>query len=93
MLVCLAVWMSFAAHSMYGKVMVTYHRSRLFAAVGFEQPVANMYVVPVAMLDGIVGCDFSGFLLILAVVTIGNVLGGGLFVAATYWLVLGEPRK
>lgn len=92
MLVCLAVWMSFAAHSVTGKVVVVLLPIAAFVAVGFEHSVANMYVVPVAMLDGLVGYDVIGFLRNLAVVTIGNIIGGGVFVAGAYWLVFADTK-
>lgn len=92
MLVCLAVWMSFAAHSVTGKVVVVLLPIAAFVAVGFEHSVANMYVVPVAMLDGLVGYDVIGFLRNLAVVTLGNIIGGGVFVAGAYWLVFADTK-
>lgn len=86
-LVCLAVWMSFAAHTVSGKVMVIVPPIAAFVAIGFEHSVANMYVIPLAMFSGITPYDLVGFLENLVVVTVGNVLGGGVFVAAAYWAV------
>jgi formate/nitrite transporter len=91
MLVCLAVWMSFAARSVGGKVSVVLLPIAGFVALGFEHSVANMYVVPVAMLDGLVAPDLVGFLRNLAVVTVGNVIGGVL-IAGAYWTVFGTNR-
>ena len=86
-LVCLAVWMSFAAHTVSGKVLVLLLPISAFVAVGFEHSVANMYVVPVAMLGGLIEPDLGGFLRNIAIVTIGNVIGGGALVGAVYWSV------
>ena len=86
-LVCLAVWMSFAAHTVSGKVMVIVPPIAAFVASVFEHSVAKMYVIPLAMFAGVTPYDLAGFLENLAVVTVGNVLGGGLFVAAAYWAV------
>lgn len=86
-LVCLAIWMSFAAHTVSGKVMVIVPPIAAFVAIGFEHSVANMYVIPVAMIGGVIPYDLAGLLINLLVVTIGNILGGGLFVAAAYWAV------
>lgn len=86
-LVCLAVWMSFAAHTVSGKVMVIVPPIAAFVAIGFEHSVANMYVIPLAMFGGVTPYDLAGFIESLVVVTIGNVLGGGVFVAAAYWAV------
>jgi len=96
MLVCLAVWMSFAAHTVSSKVLVVLLPIAAFVAVGFEHSVANMYVVPVAMLGGLIEPDLAGFLRNITLVTIGNVIGGGVLVAAAYWAVFrtsdAEPR-
>jgi formate/nitrite transporter len=45
-LVCLAVWMSFAARSISGKVMVIVPPIAAFVAAGFEHSVANLYLLP-----------------------------------------------
>lgn len=87
MLVCLAVWMSFAARSVSGKVLVVLLPIAAFVAVGFEHSVANMYVVPVAMLEGLIEVDLAGFLRNIAIVTLGNIIGGGVLVAGAYWSV------
>lgn len=45
-LVCLAVWMSFAARSVADKVMVIVPPIAAFVAVGFEHSIANLYFLP-----------------------------------------------
>lgn len=45
-LVCLAVWMSFGARSVAGKVMVIVPPVSAFVAAGFEHSVANLYLLP-----------------------------------------------
>ena len=57
-----------------------------FVALGFEHSVANMYLLPVAMLHAGTG-DMAAMLVNLLVVTAGNVLGGGVFVALVYWVI------
>lgn len=42
-------------------------------------------VIPMAMFSGTIPYDLAGFFENLAVVSIGNVLGGGLFGAAACW--------
>jgi formate/nitrite transporter len=88
-LVCLAVWMCFAAHSVSGKVLMVLFPITAFVALGFEHSVANMYLIPIAMLHSGV-FDLAGFGLNLLFVTIGNVFGGGVLVALVYWLVYGR---
>lgn len=48
-LVCLAVWMSFAARSTSDKVMVIVPPVAAFVAAGFEHSIANMYILPYAL--------------------------------------------
>lgn len=48
-LVCLAVWMSFGAHSTTDKVMVIVPPIAAFVAAGFEHSIANLYLLPHAL--------------------------------------------
>ena len=54
-LVCLAVWLCFAAHDVPGKVLAIIFPISAFVALGFEHSVANMYLIPIAMLAGAEG--------------------------------------
>lgn len=92
-LVCLAVWMSFAARRVSGKVLVIIFPVAVFVCIGFEHSIANMYVIPVAMMAGYLPVDISGLLYNLFFVTIGNILGGAVFVALVYWLIYIYPVK
>ncbi len=87
MLVCLAVWLCFAAHSVASKILAIVFPITGFVALGFEHSVANMYLIPAAWLAGAEGVTLAGFAANLLVVTIGNVIGGGVLVALVYWLV------
>ena len=55
-LVCLAVWMTFAAHSMTDKLLAVILPVAMFVAAGFEHSIANMFMVPMAILT----VDFAG---------------------------------
>ncbi len=94
-LVCLAVWMSFAARRVSGKILAILFPITTFVSVGFEHSIANMYVIPVAMLSGDVPVQLSGFFHNLFFVTVGNIIGGGLFVALVYWATYlkGDTEK
>lgn len=91
-LVCLAVWLCFAAHSVTDKILAIILPITAFVALGFEHSVANMYVIPVAMLHGSIGWDGVGLAINLACVTAGNIAGGGGLVALVYWLVYGRAE-
>jgi formate transporter len=91
-LVCLAVWLCFAAHDVPGKVLAIIFPISAFVALGFEHSVANMYLIPIAMLAGAEGVTLTGFLANLIPVTLGNIVGGGVFVALIYWLIYLRGR-
>lgn len=92
-LVCLAVWMCFAARSVADRILAIVFPISAFVALGFEHSVANMYLIPVGMLAardlGIdnEALDLAGFLGNLVPVTLGNLLGGSILVALVYWLI------
>lgn len=93
-LVCLAVWLCFAARSVTDKIFAVILPITAFVGLGFEHSVANMYVIPVAMMSGGINLLIPDFLFILAIVTCGNIVGGGGLVAFVYWLVYGNrPEK
>jgi formate transporter len=107
-LVCLAVWLTYGAHTTTDKILAIVPPIAAFVAAGFEHSVANMYFIPIALLvktdDAFVASlepqqDLSGltvqsFLVDnLLPVTIGNILGGAVMVGAVYWLVYLRPRR
>jgi formate/nitrite transporter len=49
-LVCLAVWLSFSARTVVGKVVAIVPPISAFVAAGFEHSIANMFFFPVALL-------------------------------------------
>lgn len=87
MLVCLAIWLCYAARSVVGKIFAILFPIAAFVGLGFEHSVANMFVIPVAMMAGEVDWQISGFAWNLALVTGGNIVGGGGFVVLTYWVI------
>ncbi len=88
-LVCLAVWLTFAARSVVGKILAILWPITAFVALGFEHSVANMYLIPVGMIAG-AEVDVARFLASLMAVTLGNLLGGAGGVALAYWFAYGR---
>lgn len=101
-LVCLASWMVYASRTVSDKVLAVLFPISAFVAMGFEHCIANMYMIPVAILASMdpaivtaSGLDhsqlqdlsFNGFIMNIIPVTIGNIIGGAVFVAMTYYLV------
>ena len=100
-LVCLAVWLSYAARSVTDKVLAVIFPITAFVAAGFEHSVANMYFLAVGLLvkgtslaDGGDYADLSWSRALfgnLLPVTIGNIFGGAVMVGLVYWLVYRRP--
>lgn len=83
-LVVLACWFQAGAKEMAGKILAVWFPITLFVFAGFEHSVANMTYIPLGMF---LGADVSvvSFLLgSLLPVTIGNLIGGALFIPAVY---------
>ena len=95
MLVCLAVWMSFAARTVVDKFLCAAPPVIAFVACGFEHCVANMFFIPLGMVThgaGVVpdGIDVSalnlaGMFTNLSAATLGNIVGGAIIFAGIYW--------
>jgi formate/nitrite transporter len=107
-LVCLAVWLAVAGQDIGGKILGIYFPIMAFVASGFEHSIANMYFIPMGLLlksnqavAGAAGLSgnlaeltWSSFLLHnLLPVTIGNIVGGGLFVAGAYCLAFRHHKN
>jgi formate/nitrite transporter len=89
-LVCLAVWMAVAAEDVAGKILAIWWPIMAFVALGFEHSVANMYFVPVGIFLGANVTWFQFLRSNLLPVTLGNILGGALFVGAVYAYLYGR---
>lgn len=91
-LVCLAVWLSYAAHTVTGKILAIIFPISAFVALGFEHSVANMYFIPLGMIigDTITTGQFLGNLI---AVTAGNLIGGSVLVGLVYWTVYRYGKK
>jgi len=107
-LVCLAVWLATAARDVSSKIFAVYFPIMAFVASGFEHSIANMYFIPMGLClksnevvvtaSGLFGklgeLTWGGFLLNnLLPVTIGNIIGGGIFVAGAYCLVFAKTKN
>ncbi len=89
-LVCLAVWMSYGAKDIAGKVLAIVFPITIFIASGYEHSVANMFYIPKGILlsaelnSGVSVITIADFLNNLIPVTIGNILGAVIFLAIAY---------
>ena len=84
-LVCLSLWLATSAREFHSKVIAIYLPIWLFVAVGYEHSIANMFTVQMGMILGANVSIISYLLFILIPVTLGNIVGGAIFVGTTYW--------
>lgn len=108
-LVCIAVWIAFAAKEVAGKILGLFFPVMMFVLCGFEHSVANMYYIGAGLFAKgvgvyneaaqLCGVDMSALtwcnfiLKNLLPVTIGNIIGGGICVGAVYWFVYLKKEK
>lgn len=106
-LVCLAVWMCFAARSVTEKILAIIFPITAFVACGFEHSIANMFFIPMgiavagqaeviqaagATASQIANVNVLGLVQNLIPVTIGNVIGGT-SVGVVYWLIFLRKER
>ncbi|WP_051899016.1 formate/nitrite transporter family protein [Sciscionella sediminilitoris] len=94
-LVCLAVWTAARTRSDGAKLALIFWCLLAFITSGFEHVVANMTVFSLGMFDGANGATLGTFANNLLFVGLGNLVGGGLLVGASYGLLGTEkgPRQ
>jgi len=90
-LVCLAVFMAVAARDIPGKLLACYIPIMTFVTSGFEHSIANMYFIPTGIMlaTELQRTDpeltWWNFLAVnLVPVTLGNIVGGVVFVVFAY---------
>ena len=84
-LVNVAILLGLSAKNMSGKFLGIWFPIMAFVACGFEHSVANMYFIPAGIMLGanVTWAQFIEWNLIP--VTLGNIVGGTVFVAAAYF--------
>ena len=99
-LVCMAVWMAMAGRSVVDKAVAIVFPISAFVAAGFEHSIANMYIIPLAMLiktsaaavpAGTETITWAAFAGNLVPVIAGNLVGGSVLVALVYWIIYLRP--
>lgn len=94
-LVCLAVWIGFSARTVVDKVIGIMLPIAAFVACGFEHCVANMFFLPMGLVCKLTGyaavdagaLDVTSILYNISAATLGNIVGGMIFVGLAYWFV------
>lgn len=100
-LVCIAVWISFAAKQVVSKIAGLFFPIMIFVFCGFEHSIANMFYIAAGLfakgsetyLSTAATIDVSGltwgsmFTANLLPVTLGNIIGGAILVGVSYWYI------
>lgn len=82
--VCLAVWLAMSGHNLVEKVIGCWFPVMAFVVIGYEHSVANMFYIPAGMLEGADVGIWQMFWNNLVPATVGNIIGGALFVGCAY---------
>jgi nitrite transporter NirC len=90
-LVCLAVWMAARVKSEAARILLIFWCMFTFITSGYEHSIANMCGLMLGLLlphgEAI---SPGGYAYNLGLTTVGNVVGGAVFVGGLYWI--GSPR-
>lgn len=108
-LVCLGVWMSLGAKSYGSKVISAFFPIFVFVLSGFEHSIANMYYLPAGILaknfpdlasktglglETLKSLNISNMVFKnLLPVTLGNIIGGTIFIGTLYFLAYRNDNK
>jgi formate/nitrite transporter FocA (FNT family) len=107
-LVCLAVWLCLSARSVTDRILAIIFPISAFVNMGFEHCVANMFFIPMGLLamndptilqvanlspEAMANLTMVGFAKNLSAVTLGNIVGGTVLVAGTYYAVYLRGQK
>lgn len=87
-LVCLAVWCTFRCKEDTAKLIMIFWCLFIFITAGFEHSVANMTLMTIGLFaPGTAVVSVGGYIYNILFVTLGNMVGGILFVAIPYYLI------
>ncbi|GAB1535520.1 formate/nitrite transporter family protein [Geovibrio sp. ADMFC3] len=108
-LVCLAILIAMSAQDIAGKILGIFFPIMAFVASGFEHSVANMYFIPAGIFASAFpaavsaggfepaslaalnwGTMFTGNII---AVTLGNLVGGGIFTACAMLFIYGGKKQ
>ena len=104
LLVCLAVWICYAGRTVVDKFFGILLPITAFVACGFEHSVANMFFLPMGLVMQASDFIYSGAVDLslltlgavitnLIMVTLGNIIGGGVLVGSAFWLAYHKKES
>jgi nitrite transporter NirC len=87
-LVCLAVWCFYKLKEETAKLIMIFWCLFAFITTGFEHSIANMTLLSASlMIPHNAAVSFGGLAYNLTAVTLGNIVGGAVFVGMAYWYI------
>ena len=107
-LVCIAVWISFAAKEVVSKIVGLFFPIMMFVLCGFEHSIANMYYISSGLFAktnatyvqaatdagvDLTNLTWGNFSKNLLPVTLGNIVGGAICVGCAYWFIYLRKAK
>ncbi|MBD5185260.1 MAG: formate/nitrite transporter family protein [Bacteroidales bacterium] len=85
--VCLAVWLALSGHNLVEKMAGCWVPVMMFVALGYEHCVANMFFIPLGMMEGADVGVAQALTANFIPATLGNIAGGALLVGTIHtWL-------
>ena len=92
-LVCLAAWCAVKLKDETAKLIMIFWCLFAFITSGFEHSIANMTLLSISLLvPHPETVSLAGMAANLVPVTIGNIIGGALFVGAAYWYGITDKQ-
>jgi len=93
--VCLAVYLSYSAKDITGKILAIVFPVMAFVAVGLEHSVANMFLLPSGLFlsSNSEKMNLSLIFQNISIATLGNIVGGAFFVATLYFWAYKDGKK
>jgi len=87
--------MASGCSSLIGKMTAVWFPISAFVALGLDHSIANMFIIPLAMLKGAEITVAQMFAKNLIPVTLGNIVGGALCVMMPFGVTFGNwfPKK
>ncbi|ATA75818.1 MULTISPECIES: formate/nitrite transporter family protein [Capnocytophaga] len=92
-LVCLAVWLGLSSQTMLGRLAGLWWPVMAFVVMGFEHSIANMFYIPTGIFHGANVTWTAFFVDNLIPATLGNIVGGAIFVGGVYGFLYGSKKK
>lgn len=87
-MVCLAVWCSFKLKEEAAKLIMIFWCLFVFITSGFEHSIANMSLLAIGLfIPHPATVTLSGYIYNITIVTLGNMVGGIVFVGFAYWFI------